>query len=60
MTQPGVAPWTVGTAKIGTKKFKATFTLKDGGNAGTVELLSSGTDKYGGRQSSLISLPTLS
>ena len=36
---------------------EVTITLKTGGAEGTVDFLVNGTDKYGGKQSSSVSLP---
>ena len=59
ITQPGITPWTVTANKVTGRKYKVTITLKTGGTEGTVEFLVNGTDKYGGKQSSSLSLPLL-
>ena len=57
LTQPGLAAQTYTTTKVTSKKFKLTVKLASGGDAGTLELLISGTDKYGGKQQSTLTLP---
>jgi len=59
ISQPGITPWTVTANKVTGRKYKVTITLKTGGTEGTVEFLVSGTDKYGGKQSSSLRLPVL-
>ena len=59
ITQPGVTPWTVTANKVIGRKYRVTFTLKADGTAGSVEFLVSGTDKYGGKQSSSVALTLL-
>ena len=54
--QPGLAPWSVTATHPSKTKYKATFTLKSGGDAGTLVLVISGHDKYGGYQESQLSL----
>lgn len=57
ISQPGLAPYTVSTTKVARRKWKFTVTLKSGGDAGTLELLARGTDKYGGLNEGSFSLP---
>ena len=45
--------------KVTGRKYRVTITLKTGGTEGTVAFLVSGTDKYGGKQSSTLSLPLI-
>jgi hypothetical protein len=55
--QPGLAAWSVKARHPATRKYKATFTLKTGGSAGTLVLTISGKDKNGIYQESQVELP---
>ena len=55
--QPGLAPWTVKASHPDTRRYKAAFTLKSGGNAGTLVLTIGGKDKNGVYQESRVELP---
>jgi flagellar hook assembly protein FlgD len=57
ITQPDVAPWTVTAKNVTGRKYRVTITLRTGGAEGLVQFLVSGTDKYGGKQSSSLTLP---
>ena len=57
VTQPGIESWTVSTTKVTSKKFRATISLRTGGQAGILELLVTGKDKYGGINKGSFSLP---
>lgn len=54
--QPGVAPWTVQASNGGRKKYRVTVTLQPYGDAGAVQFLVSGTDKYGGFQQTVLNV----
>lgn len=54
--QPGLAAWSVKARHPDTRRYKATFTLKTGGSAGTLLLTVSGHDKNGGYQESVVQL----
>jgi hypothetical protein len=55
--QPGLAPWTVKASHPDTRRYKAAFTLKSGGSAGTLVLTIGGKDKNGVYQESRVELP---
>jgi hypothetical protein len=48
--QPGVAAWSVRTAKIGTNTYRVTIRMKNAGRAGPVSLKVWGRDIKGGAQ----------
>jgi hypothetical protein len=56
INQPGVAPWTVTATHLVLRKYRASFTVNSGGDAGTVVLVVSGRDKYGGYQETQVTL----
>lgn len=55
--QPGVQPWDASATRLSKKKFKITVTLDAGGDAGDLEIVISGKDKYGGTNQGTFSLP---
>jgi hypothetical protein len=57
ITQPGSASQTVVADRIATRKYRVTVTLASSGASGSVDFLVSGTDRYGGDQETLLSLP---
>ena len=57
VSQPGFAAYELTTKRITSKKFKVTLNLASGGDAGDLQLLVSGTDKYSGQQQTSLSLP---
>ena len=57
VTQPGLATWDATATHVSGKKYSVTLGLKSDGDAGTLELVIAGTDKYGGSQSSTLDLP---
>ena len=56
VTQPGLEPWTVSASHVGGRRYKVSITLKMGGSAGLLELVVSGIDTDGGKQSSVLNL----
>ena len=56
VTQPGTAAQDLQTTRLSKTKFKVTFTVADG-VGGSLDLVVSGTDKYGGHQQTQVSLP---
>jgi flagellar hook assembly protein FlgD len=57
VSQPGLAPWDAMATRVSGKRYSVTLTLAAGGDAGTLDILVAGTDKYGGTQQSSLSLP---
>ena len=56
-SQPGVESWTATATRVDGKKYKLTVTLLAAGEAGTLALEITGTDKEGGRNAGTASLP---
>jgi len=56
VSQPGLASWETTAAHLGGKQYMVTLELDPGGDAGTLELVVSGTDRDGGSQSSTLDL----
>ncbi len=59
ITQPGRDSWTVKAKHLKGRKYRVTVALSSSGEPGDVQLLVRATDKYGGTQSSIISLPLI-
>jgi flagellar hook assembly protein FlgD len=57
VTQPGLATYTVDTVKVATQKYRAVFTFKSGGTAGTVQLVAVAPDVNGVKQSTAATFP---
>jgi flagellar hook assembly protein FlgD len=57
VSQPGLAGWNAVATVVSGKKYKVTLTLDPGGDAGTIAISVTGTDKEGGSQESSVSLP---